>query len=456
MESTTAIASPVTETAHAGLNVRKLFVLACLCLATSSMSFALRTSIAHDLQTQVFDPINSLTSAQMLGDAMSYCFLGFAFTVFLGSAVLDFLGMRNMLAICGLSFIGAAVLTSFADRIAPGAGAGRVVGIGMFLNGLGWGSSETVINPLTTAVYPGNKVHRLNVLHAWWPFGMIVGGLLGLAIDGAGLGLAREVRSVGTLPAVSILVLLAGTKFPKTERVAAGVPTGDMFKQIFEKPGFIIWFLAMFLTSAAELAPGQRGRPGAVAHRRYARHHSADLRRRPHVRHAALRGHHGEEAVVRRVAPRLVRAGFAGPPRARGRELAHDGLPRGDDLGHGRLLHVADDAGLGVGALSQGRRVPPGAHRLGGLAVDLFRAAADGQDLRQRQGARAHGGNAAFAAGGDAAYQALSGPAKDAIDAAASTQSFRIVAILPAILIVVFGLIWLKDRAKGGFKPEQI
>ena len=103
MESTTAIASPVAESAHAGLNVRKLFVLACLCLATSSMSFALRSSIAHDVQTQVFDPINSLTSAQMLGDAMSYCFLGFAFTVFLGSAVLDFLGMRNMLTICGLS-----------------------------------------------------------------------------------------------------------------------------------------------------------------------------------------------------------------------------------------------------------------------------------------------------------------------------------------------------------------
>ncbi len=161
MESTNAIATPVAATANVGLNTRKLFVLCCLCLATSSMSFALRTSIAHYLQTQLFDPINSLSSAQMLGDAMSYCFLGFAFTVFLGSAVLDVLGMRNMLTICGLSFIGATLLISLADRIAPGAGAGRVVGIGMFLNGLGWGSSETVINPLTTAVYPGKKVHHV-------------------------------------------------------------------------------------------------------------------------------------------------------------------------------------------------------------------------------------------------------------------------------------------------------
>ena len=60
------------------------------------------------------------------------------------------------------------------------------------------------------------------------------------------------------------------------------------------------------------------------------------------------------------------------------------------------------------------------------------------------------------AAGGAAAYEALSGSAKAAIDAAASTQSFRVVAILPAILLVVFGAIWLRDRSKGGFKPEQI
>jgi hypothetical protein len=38
----------------------------------------------------------------------------------------------------------------------------------------------------------------------------------------------------------------------------------------------------------------------------------------------------------------------------------------------------------------------------------------------------------------------------------ASTASFRIVAILPAILLIVFGAIWLRDRAKGGFQPERL
>jgi hypothetical protein len=38
----------------------------------------------------------------------------------------------------------------------------------------------------------------------------------------------------------------------------------------------------------------------------------------------------------------------------------------------------------------------------------------------------------------------------------AAQISFRAVAILPAILLVVFGAIWLYDRSKGGFKAVKI
>jgi len=33
---------------------------------------------------------------------------------------------------------------------------------------------------------------------------------------------------------------------------------------------------------------------------------------------------------------------------------------------------------------------------------------------------------------------------------------FRAVAILPAILLVVFGAIWLYDRSNGGFKQVKL
>jgi hypothetical protein len=62
-------------------------------------------------------------------------------------------------------------------------------------------------------------------------------------------------------------------------------------------------------------------------------------------------------------------------------------------------------------------------------------------------------------AGGDSAFAALEkagGPELERVLGVAAQTSFRYVAILPAILLVVFGAIWLSDRAKGGYKPERL
>jgi hypothetical protein len=65
------------------------------------------------------------------------------------------------------------------------------------------------------------------------------------------------------------------------------------------------------------------------------------------------------------------------------------------------------------------------------------------------------------AAGGVAAFNSLSAlpapnPKLDQVLGIASQASFRAVAALPAILLVVFGAIWLYDRSKGGFKAVRL
>jgi hypothetical protein len=60
-------------------------------------------------------------------------------------------------------------------------------------------------------------------------------------------------------------------------------------------------------------------------------------------------------------------------------------------------------------------------------------------------------------AGGDAAFKALpQGPELDRILGIAAQTSFRDVAILPAVLLLVFGAIWLYDRSKGGYRPHRL
>src|SRR5207248_6625807 len=136
-----------------------------------------------------------------------------------------------------------------------GASVYSVIWIGAVITGIGWGLVETVINPLTATLYPNEKTAKLNLLHAWWPGGLIAGGLLGYGLGQAGIGWETKLALV-LIPAAVVIVLCIGVKFPPTERAASGVSMGRMFRELLN-PMFIVLFLSMFLTAASELAPGQ-------------------------------------------------------------------------------------------------------------------------------------------------------------------------------------------------------
>lgn len=59
-------------------------------------------------------------------------------------------------------------------------------------------------------------------------------------------------------------------------------------------------------------------------------------------------------------------------------------------------------------------------------------------------------------AGGDAQFNALTGDRLNDVLGHASQVSFRYVAILPAILLLVFGAIWLVEKSRGGFKQVKL
>ncbi len=430
---------------HAGLDIRKLFVICVIACTTNSISFSLRTSIASDIQAAFFDPIDPVHSAALLGSALGIAFLGFAFTVAFGSSLLDFLGMRNILTVCSLAFTTGTLLTIFADSIAKGPAIYWVVWMGMLLSGVGWGCSEAVINPLTTTLYPDDKTHKLNVLHAWWPAGNIIGGLVGLAIGA--LNMSWRIKfAVVLLPALSILVLLMGSKFPKTERVQAGIPAGEMFKQAI-RPSFLIWFFAMFLTAASELAPGQWI--------------DMALTRTVHMQGIWLLIYvSGLMFVMRHFAGTMVH------------KLSSVGLLWFSCLfaSLGLLaLSVANSPlmgflaatvwGVGVCYMwptmlaAASERFPRGGAFLMGLIG--FAGCLSIYFVLPQMGSIFDAAKIK-AAGGEEAFKNLTGSALNDVLVQASTASFRIVAILPAILLIVFGGVWLNDRAKGGFQPEKL
>jgi len=162
--------------------------------------------------------------------------------------------MGVMLPLSGIAFIVGTSVFLFADKLATGAGVYNVLWIAAVITGVGWGLVETVINPLTATLYPDEKTARLNALHAWWPGGLIAGGLIGYLL-GESVSWQMKLGLI-LIPAAAVVVLCIGVKFPPTERAASGISMGRMFKELLN-PMFIVLFCSMFLTAASELAPGQ-------------------------------------------------------------------------------------------------------------------------------------------------------------------------------------------------------
>src|SRR5579872_2631907 len=164
-------------------NPRPLFILSCVALATTAACFSLRGDVMpawarHFAITQ-----------EEVGAVGSAAFLGFALSVGIGSPLCDFLGMRSLLFLAFSGHLLGTGLTIVAPSYPVLLGAS-------FLIGLANGLTEAVINPLIATLYPERKTHKLNVLHAWWPGGLILAGLAGFALTKV-LGLDASPLSEG-------------------------------------------------------------------------------------------------------------------------------------------------------------------------------------------------------------------------------------------------------------------
>jgi MFS family permease len=127
----------------------------------------------------------------------------------------------------------------------------------MLVQGLGWGLVETVINPLTSALYPEDRVGRLGILHAWYPAGLVGGALMGLAIDHAALPWRWNLIPLAALCAVFTVMTLRETFPPVSASTNAPVTPGEMIKATVQNPTIFIWVALMMFTASTEFAPGQ-------------------------------------------------------------------------------------------------------------------------------------------------------------------------------------------------------
>ena len=196
----------------------KLLFYACfVSLVTTSFGFILRALTLPEWGEEF-----NLTKTQ-IGEIAGVGLWPFAISIVLFSLIIDKVGYKNSMIFAFVCHISSAALTYFADGY-------TMLYIATFIMALGNGTVEAVTNPAVATMFPREKTKWLNFLHAGWPTGLILGGMLALFI-GPEVDWRYKILLV-LLPALAYGIMLLPHKFPINERVKAGVSYLEMLKEV--------------------------------------------------------------------------------------------------------------------------------------------------------------------------------------------------------------------------------
>ncbi len=220
----------------------QLFWASCLALLVTSLSFGIRAGILNRLGVEFH------LNASQLGTIAATAFWGFPLAVVIGGMIVDVIGMKRLLEMAFLFHLAGILLTIFA-------GGFWSLFISTLLIGIANGTVEAACNPLVAALYPNDKTTKLNHFHLWFPGGIVIGTLIVFLFDKLGLSWQIQVATM-LIPTLIYGYLFFRLHFPLTERVSAGVSTGEMYRSLLS-PLFIFMIICMFGTAITELFTNQ-------------------------------------------------------------------------------------------------------------------------------------------------------------------------------------------------------
>jgi MFS family permease len=221
------------------INQKQLFLASRIALIVTAMTFAFRASLEG-----IWGSEFHLTKEQ-LGWIFSPAFWGFTLAMIFGGPLCDVIGMKRLL---GLAFLGhlAGIVCYLVAKDAT------MLFIGTVCIGVGNGMVEAACNPLIVTLFSNNKTTMLNRFHVWFPGGIVIGGLLSyLLLDNFQLDW-RILIALLFVPTLIYGFLFFRLKLPQTERVTRGISTGKMFTACLS-PLFLVMIACMFMTGATEL-----------------------------------------------------------------------------------------------------------------------------------------------------------------------------------------------------------
>jgi hypothetical protein len=236
-----------------GIHTRQIFIASFITLVAAGIGFSVRGGILADLGSQF-----GFTKTE-LGAITGGGLAGFGLTIIFFSFFADRVGYKPLLIGAFFLHLLSAIVTLAATPIFNSAGKGAAYQClywGAFIFSLGNGLCEAAINPLTATLFPRQKTHYLNILHAGWPGGLVIGGLVNYLFAGPTAAVTHVrweiLLSLYMIPALYYGLVVIKNRFPISEAKAAGLTVGQMLSHVFA-PMLLFLFLIHAMVGYVEL-----------------------------------------------------------------------------------------------------------------------------------------------------------------------------------------------------------
>jgi MFS family permease len=225
-------------------NASRLLWAGFMAILAAGVGFAIRGGIFDNWGAEY-----GFTATQ-LGAIGGAGFSGFCFGIIIGGVVCDKIGYGKLVIAAFVLHVLSAVVTFTAS----GASAYTSLYWGMFIFAYANGTLEAVANPLVATLYPNNRTHFLNILHASWPAGLVIGSALGWLLDDK-LKWSWQVQlALYLVPTLVYGVMFLGQHMPKSEASEKGLSLGEMFKDVGILGALVVcYLLSLFCQNALQL-----------------------------------------------------------------------------------------------------------------------------------------------------------------------------------------------------------
>jgi MFS family permease len=204
-------------------NASRLLWAGFTAILAAGVGFAIRGGILDNWREEF--GFSALQVGQITGAGLT----GFCFGIILGGLIVDKIGYGKLVALALLGHILSALVTFSASSAGS---AYQFLFWGSFIFAFANGTLEAVANPLVATVFPNNRTHYLNILHASWPAGMILGTVAGWFLDDRMAIHWKWQLSLYLIPTAVYALMFLGQKFPRSEAAEKGASFVDMFRSV--------------------------------------------------------------------------------------------------------------------------------------------------------------------------------------------------------------------------------